>query len=155
MTYLRRSVKYFCALCVLCAGLTALNLLSGHSALSLRQTLLVLLHTPRGPMLLGATAVLAALYPRIGFVSRRVEGNLGQHREQVLRALRSAGFSLRSEEQGVLRFRADTLLRRLALLGEDEIEVSQYGRWIVLGGPRRVVARVEYRLDSYLHTIDS
>ena len=37
------------------------------------------------------------------------------------------------------------------LLGEDEIRVSQYGQWIVLDGIRRGVARVQYRLDSYIH----
>lgn len=37
------------------------------------------------------------------------------------------------------------------LLGEDEIKVSQYGQWIVLDGIRRGVARVQYRLDSYIH----
>lgn len=48
-------------------------------------------------------------------------------------------------------FRADTLLQKLMLLGEDEIRVSQYGQWIVLDGIRRGVARVQYRLDSYIH----
>ena len=37
------------------------------------------------------------------------------------------------------------------MMGEDEIKVSQYGQWIVLDGIRRGVARVQYRLDSYIH----
>ena len=45
---------------------------------------------------------------------------------------------------------ADGPLRKLMLLGEDEIKVSQYGQWIQIDGIRRGVARVEYRLDSYI-----
>ena len=55
-----------------------------------------------------------------------------------------------SEEDGVMTFRADGPLRKLMLLGEDEIKVSQYGQWIQIDGIRRGVARVEYRLDSYI-----
>ena len=95
--------------------------------------------------------MLAAVYPRFGFVVRRVEGDIEENREQILNAFRSAGFSLRSEEDGAMTFRADNFGQKLMLLGEDEIKVSQYGQWIVLDGIRRGVARVQYRLDSYIH----
>ena len=52
--------------------------------------------------------------------------------------------------QGVLIFRAGTLWRRLLMLGEDEIRVSQYGQWIRLEGIRRGVARAAYRLESFI-----
>ncbi len=74
-----------------------------------------------------------------------------ENREQIVNAFKSAGFSLRGE-----RRRGDDIPRRrpaaqeLMLLGEDEIKVSQYGQWIVLDGIRRGVARVQYRLDSYI-----
>ena len=102
-------------------------------------------------MLFTAIVVLAALYPRFGFVERKVEGDVEENRQQIVNAFRSSGFSLRSEEDGVMVFRADTILQKLMLLGEDEIKVSQYGQWIVLDGIRRGVARVQYRLDSYIH----
>ena len=137
--YIVRSLKYFFALCVLCIALMGLMLMTGTSALSLDDTLYVLLHTDRYLMLFAAIVALAAVYPRFGFVVRRVEGDIEENREQILNAFRSAGFSLRSDEDGVM------------LLGEDEIKVSQYGQWIVLDGIRRGVARVQYRLDSYIH----
>ena len=151
MKYFVRSLKYFCALCVLCIVLMGLMLMTGTSALSLDDTLYVMLHTDRYLMLFTAIVVLAALYPRFGFVERKVEGDVEENREQIVNAFRSSGFSLRSEEDGVMVFRADTLLQKLMLLGEDEIRVSQYGQWIVLDGIRRGVARVQYRLDSYIH----
>lgn len=49
-----------------------------------------------------------------------------------------------------MTFRADGFFHRLMLLFEDRIEVSQEGTHIRLDGIRRGVARVEYRLDSYI-----
>lgn len=150
MKYLVRSVKYFCALCVLCIALMGLMLATGTSALSLDDTLYAMLHTDRYLMLFAAIVVLSALYPRFGFVVRKVEGDVELNREQILNAFRAAGFSLRSEEDGVMTFRADNFMQKLMLLGEDEIKVSQYGQWITLDGIRRGVARVQYRLESYI-----
>ena len=48
--YLIRSLKYFVALCVLCASIMALNRMMG-SALDIRQTLYVMFHTTRGMLL--------------------------------------------------------------------------------------------------------
>ena len=150
--YFLRSLKYFVAMCLLCAALMALMLLTGTSALSPAETLHAMLHTPRFLTLLGALVVLAALYPRFGFVRRKGEGDVELDRTQIVNAFKSAGFSLREETDGVLRFRADGFLHRLLLLCEDEIEVSQHEQWILLDGIRRGVARVEYRLDSYIRT---
>ena len=151
MKYFIRSLKYFVALCVICVAILALMLATGTSALTLDQTVYVMFHTSRYATLFAAIVVLAALYPKFGFVMRKVEGDVEENREQIVNAFRSSGFSLRSEEDGVMVFRADTLLQKLMLLGEDEIRVSQYGQWIVLDGIRRGVARVQYRLDSYIH----
>ena len=148
--YLIRSLKYFAALCVLCMAIMALNLTTGMASLSLEETLYVMFHTPRGLLLPAVIVLLAAFYPRFGFIVRRVEGDVEENREQIINAFKSAGFSLRGEEDGVMTFRADGPLRKLMLLGEDEIKVSQYGQWIQIDGIRRGVARVEYRLDSYI-----
>lgn len=150
MKYFIRSLKYFCALCVLCVAIMALNRLAGTSALTFSESLYVMFHTTRGLMLPVVIVVLAAIYPRIGFVVRRVEGDVEEDREQIVNAFRSAGFSLRDEQDGVMVFRADSPLRKLTLLWEDEIRVSQYGQWIEIDGIRRGVARVQYQLETYL-----
>ena len=147
MKYFIRSLKYFVALCVICVAILALMLATGTSALTLDQTVYVMFHTSRYATLFAAIVVLAALYPRFGFVVRKVEGDVEENREQIVNAFKSAGFSLRGDRG---TFRADGPLRKLMLLGEDEIKVSQYGQWIQIDGIRRGVARVEYRLDSYI-----
>ena len=147
--YLIRSAKYFVALCVLLVAIMALNRAMG-STLTIRETFYVMFHTTRGLLLPVVVVVLALCYPRFGFIVRRVEGDTELDREQIDNAFRSAGFSLRREEEGTLFFRADGFVQKLLLLWEDEIRVSQYGQWIELDGIRRGVARVQYRLDSYL-----
>lgn len=127
----------------------ALNRAMG-STLTIRETFYVMFHTTRGLLLPVVVVVLALCYPRFGFIVRRVEGDTELDREQIVNAFRSAGFSLRREEEGTLFFRADGFVQKLLLLWEDEIRVSQYGQWIELDGIRRGVARVQYRLDSYL-----
>ena len=151
--YLIRSLKYFCALCVLCVAIMFLNRITGTARLTVSETLYVMFHTPRGMLLPGAIILLAALYPKFGFVVRQVEGDIAENREQILNAFRSEGFSLRSQTDDAMVFRADNWSKKLLMLGEDEIKVSQYGQWIRIEGIRRGVARVQYRLDSYLDMI--
>lgn len=148
--YFLRSLKYFVAMTAFCLALMALMILSGTSLLTFDETLYLMFHSPRFLALLGALVVLAACYPRFGFVRRKVEGDVETHRTQIVNAFGSAGFSLESEADGVMTFRAEGFLHRLGLLYEDRITVSQYGQWILLDGIRRGVARVAYRLDSYI-----
>lgn len=152
--YLLRSVKYFAALCVLCIVLMGAMLLTGTSQLTPRETLCLLFHSDRFVVLGIAIVALAATYPRFGFMTRRVEGDVERHRTQIETAFRQAGFRLVGEAEDELRFRGDGFLKRLLLLFEDEIRVRQYGQWIELEGIRRGVARVAYRLEGYVEMIE-
>lgn len=149
--YLIRSVKYFIALCVLYLIVMGLMFLTNTSLLTPAETFRALVHSTRGQVLIVAVAVLSALYPRIGFVSRQTVGHLMTDREQVINAFASEGFRPVRESEYEIVFRGDTLLRRLSLLFEDEIRVTQNGEWIVIEGIRRGVARVHFRLESYLN----
>ena len=84
MKYFIRSLKYFVALCVICVAILALMLATGTSALTLDQTVYVMFHTSRYATLFAAIVVLAALYPRFGFVVRKVEGDVEENREQII-----------------------------------------------------------------------
>ena len=153
MKYLVRSLKYFVALCVLCVVLMALMILTGSSNLTAEETIYLMFHSDRFVLLGVAMVVLAAAYPRFGFITRRVEGDVEQHRTQINNALHTAGFRLVKEEDGVLYFRGDGVLKRLSLLFEDEISVRQYGQWIEIEGIRRGVAKAWYLLDSYIEMV--
>ena len=145
MKYLIRSVKYFIALCVLYLIIMALMLLTEAGSV-----LAALVHSTRGQVLIVAVVLLSALYPKFGFIRRQEIGSLRKNREQILNAFVSEGFKPVRESEHEMVFRADSLFKRLTLLFEDEIRVTQTGEWITIEGIRRGVARVYYRLQSYL-----
>lgn len=155
MKYLIRSVKYLCLLVVLYTAIMAAMYYTGTMAQPLAdgfvETLrLQLLGTPRGWTMLAAVVVLAAAYPRFGFGVRRVEGDLERHRIQVVNAMRACGFELVREEGEELFFRGADPVKRLSLLFEDELRVSQYGQWIEIEGIRRAAVKTAWRLEGYL-----
>ena len=146
MKYLIRSVKYFIALCVLYLIIMALMLLTNTSVLTPSETFSALVHSTRGQVLIVAVVLLSALYPKFGFIRRQEIGSL----RKILNAFVSEGFKPVRESEHEMVFRADSLFKRLTLLFEDEIRVTQTGEWITIEGIRRGVARVYYRLQSYL-----
>ncbi len=154
MRYFIRSVKFLIALFVIYLAAVWIMIEAGASMLTMRETLQVLVHTTRGIVLLVAIVAWAAIYPRVGFVSRRVEGDMTDDREKIIRAFISAGYVLKSEDGEQMHFRAAGLFHKLRLLFEDEITVSQYGQWIVLDGIRRSVADVQMRLKTGLNSRD-
>lgn len=150
MKYLNRSVKYFISLCVLTVVLTAALYVTGTAAGSPSDLVHLLFYTPRGWFLIGAVVLLSAIYPRAGYMTVGVEGDTEQHRQQIDDAFRSMGFVPAGEKEGVRFFRAESIVRRLRFRYDDRISVRQNGRWIELEGPRKVVARMEYKLKSAL-----
>lgn len=147
--YIIRSVKYFVALSVLYVALMWLMSATGQTVLTLGDTCAILFGTQRGWLMLGAMVALAAVYPRLSFLTRRVEGDIAENRKQIVAAFEASGYSLVGESDGRLTFRADGL-RKLFLLYEDEVVVEQYGQWICLTGIRRTVVRVSLRLEAYI-----
>ena len=116
MKYLIRSVKYLLALVVLYLAVLMLMTLTRTSLLSPAESLSMLVHSTRGQLLIAAVVVLAALYPRFGFISRRVGGNLRTDREQIVRAFETEGFALRRETPGELVFRGGSLIDRKSVV---------------------------------------
>jgi hypothetical protein len=93
-----------------------------------------------------AVVVLSALYHRMGFMTRRVECDMQEEHDYLLRVFAAAGFTLKEESDGRMVFKADNILSRLVMLFEDEITVEQYGQWVDITGIRRGVAKVVYRM---------
>ena len=78
--YIRRAVGYFIKLIVLVIVLYLLLFVTGTARVSAGYFVGELFATPRGLMLLGALAVLAACYPMFGYVSRRMAADLREDR---------------------------------------------------------------------------
>lgn len=146
MRYLIRAVKYLLAFCVLYLGVVWISIAT-NSALegSVWDYVSATYVTQRGKMLMLAVVALSAAYPSFGFMKRRVKWNMAEQRDRLIEIFAAAGFSLKSEQEGKMIFRANNVLDKLVMLFEDEISVSADGDEIVVEGIRRGVAKVIYR----------
>ena len=146
MKYFVRALKYFAAFCVLYLAIVWLSVMTTKGMdVSAWDYIVANFQTTRGKLLGLAVVVLSAAYPRMGFMTRRVECDMEDERDYLLQVFAASGFTLKEESEGRMVFRADNILSRLFLLFEDEITVEQYGQWIDITGIRRGVARVLYR----------
>ena len=146
MRYFVRALKYFAAFCVLYLAIVWLSVMTTKGMdVSAWDYIVANFQTTRGKLLGLAVVVLSAAYPRMGFMTRRVECDMEDERDYLLQVFAASGFTLKEESEGRMVFRADNILSRLFLLFEDEITVEQYGQWIDITGIRRGVARVLYR----------
>ena len=146
MKYFVRALKYFAAFCVLYLAIVWLSVMTTKGMdVSAWDYIVANFQTTRGKLLGLAVVVLSAVYPRMGFMTRRVVCDMEAERDYLLRVFAAAGFSLKEESEGRMVFRADNIISRLVMLFEDEIIVEQYGQWIDITGIRRGVAKVLYR----------
>ncbi|MBR4995670.1 MAG: hypothetical protein IKY82_06380 [Alistipes sp.] len=147
MKYFVRALKYFIAFCVLYLAVVWLSIMTTKGMdVSMWDYVEATFQTSRGKMLGLAVVVLSAIYPRMGFVTRRVELDMVDERDYLLGRFAVAGFKLVEESEGRMVFRANNILSRLVMLFEDEIVVEQYGQWIDIKGIRRGVAKIAYNL---------
>ncbi|MBQ1253409.1 MAG: hypothetical protein IIY05_03600 [Alistipes sp.] len=147
MRYLFRAVKYFLAFCVLYLGVVWLSVATTKGMdVSVWDYVVATLATQRGQLLVAAVVVLSAAYPWFGFVVRRMKWNMATDADELIAMFAAAGFSLKSQAEGRMVFKATNILDRIVMLFEDEIEVEQQGEEIVVSGIRRGVAKIVYRL---------
>ena len=148
--YIKRSVKFLFALIVLYVAAMWIMSKIGATMLTPREMAMNLFLSTRGLILVAVVLIWAAVYPKVGFVTRRVEADMHEDRERIENAFVRSGYIMTENGDGELKFRAGNVLKRLRLLFEDEITVSQFGQWLVISGIRRSVAEIEMRLNSYM-----
>ena len=119
--------------------------------MSLGELLQMRFAESRGKMLVVAIIVLAALYPRFGFMTSRIEEcSYERDGARIDNAMRHYGFKLIEERGDIKIYGADTILRRLTLMFEDRIEVRAVAGGVELRGIRRAVARIAFQLSAYI-----
>ena len=154
MRYIVKCVKYFVAFCVLYVALVWIATKSSSAGMDINvwDSIMATMQSERGWMLMAAVVVLSAFYPRFGFMTRKVEGDITEDKEQIVKAFALSGFAVCAESEDEIKFRGDNVVKRAMMLFEDEITVSQYGQWVVLSGNRRGVAKAAYRLEMLMQT---
>ncbi len=147
--YLLRSLKYFVTLCVLLVALIWLKITYESLPVTMWEMVKIYFSAWNGWAMAATVVVLSATYPLFGFVTRSIEGDITQNREQILAAMELSGLRLESENNGSMLFRA-TGLQRITLLLEDEVTVVGCGDKITISGHRRTVVRAAIRLEGYI-----
>lgn len=154
MRYLIRSIKYFIYLCVLLAAIVYLMTFSYPEAAGLDfwTMLRVQLFSKEGIWLSVGVVLLAAAYPRFGFISSRIEGcDIERDALRIDNAMVVSGFRLIDESATCRVYRAVGPVQRLLMLFEDRIEVRADEGGVVITGLRRQVVRIAIRLKGYMH----
>lgn len=148
--YIWRAVKYLLKLLIMIA--LALYVLAAFDLLNVQAEMVLqtIFSSWRGVVLLGAVVVFSLAYPKISFGKADVRGDLAAGRESVTEAFRAYRYSLAGEEDGVMVFRADSMIRRLLWQFDDAVKVYQHGDYIRIDGTKKIVPRVELRLNAYL-----
>lgn len=153
MRYLIRSVKYLLLLCALYVALVwAMYLIGAEPQIDPWLQIEAHLASTQGQRMMIVFVALAALYPRFGFMRKRIENYTTERDEERLHnAMIAYGYSLVGERDGIKTFRAKGFVKRLTLLGEDTIEVEAKDGGLEIRGIRRMVARIAYQLEAYIH----
>lgn len=152
MRYLIRAIKYLLLLSALYVALVwAMYLLGAEPQIDPWLQIEAHLRADIGKKMVVVFVILAALYPRFGFMRKRIEGYRPERdKERLQNAMALFGYKLAESHDGVDVYRAEGVLKRLTLLWEDRIEVRTEDGALEMKGIRRMVARIAYQLETYI-----
>lgn len=152
MRYLIRAIKYLLLLSALYVALVwAMYLLGAEPQIDPWLQIEAHLRADIGKKMVVVFVILAALYPRFGFMRKRIEGYRPERdKERLQNAMAVFGYKLAESHDGVEVYRAEGVVKRLTLLWEDRIEVRIEDGALELKGIRRMVARIAYQLETYI-----
>lgn len=152
MRYLIRAIKYLLLLSALYVALVwAMYLLGAEPQIDPWLQIEAHLRADIGKKMVVVFVILAALYPRFGFMRKRIEGYRPERdKERLQNAMVLFGYKLAESHDGVDVYRAEGVVKRLTLLWEDRIEVRIEDGALELKGIRRMVARIAYQLETYI-----
>ncbi len=151
--YFQRSVKYFISLSIIYFLVLYAMSMTSMMVMSPSDALAELFGSNSGLRMVAAMVVLSIAYPFFGFTKRSIDGNVVVHRDTIVDVMVMQGFKLIEEREGKLIFGASNFFRRITLLFEDHIVMTQLdGGKIELSGNRKSVAymifRLEYAIDN-------
>ncbi len=151
MRFFQRSIKYLLSLCVVYTVVLYALSFTEMMVLTRGQTFHAVFSTHRGLVMLIAILALSAAYPFFGFMKRTLKADLSQERDIIVKAFELQHFRVLRDEPGFrITFVAEGFFKRLTMLFEDHILVTQIGDEIEIRGNRKGVAYVVFRLEAAL-----
>lgn len=152
MKYFIRSVKYFIYFSILCTLIVYALVLTGMASGDINEIF------EGGYDAIWKIAVffalVAAVYPKFGFVSRNIETgkDWNEVKDTAVEYLRAARYIPEHEDGDSMTFRFSSMSGRLLKMFEDRITITRTDSGITMDGLRKDVFRMasglEYRLNS-------
>lgn len=153
MTYIRRAVKYFIQVSLLSAVIIGVLMATGYVSKDINVAL------PHGWKsvwwILAIFAVISLSYPFFGYQKRKinVKGDPALAKDGLVESMKSRGYVLADETDGILKFKLSAPLNRAARMWEDTITLSPIlGGWEIEGLTRdlvRVIGSIEYYFRNH------
>lgn len=145
--YALRAVKHFVRMTVLIGALFGVMYATGTLGVAPEELIGM-----RGLILLVALVAISAAYPFYGFMTASARASLVDNRAQIVEALQRGGYTLVAEREGEMFFRATSGLRRLVLLGDDAITITQAERgYVTICGVRKEVENARFRIEGLVN----
>lgn len=152
MRYFVSSVKYLIFLALLLLGISWLMIVYEGHDISVWEYVVWKFSNRDGIVMLVALVVLAALYPRFGYMRKCVPNcSLEDDKLRIHNAMQVYGYRYVGEVDGVVVYRAAGIMQRLVLRFDDRIELRQVGGSVEFYGVRSRVARIIFQLEAYLN----
>lgn len=149
--YIFRALKYIVRMSVILALLLAALWITGTLDTGGSGVLAVLFLSWRGIVLLGLIVIFALMYPNISFTALRVRGDIRADRDRIADAFAAYSYSLVKEEDGKMIFRSQKMVKRILWQFDDAVTVSQNGDNIEIEGLKKIISRVQLRIDAYIN----
>lgn len=147
-TYITRALKYIVRMLVIIGLVITILCLGGYMRADFYDQLFVVW---KDFALAGVLVVFAMMYPNISFGTFRVPGDINANRAQIVDAFAAYSYSLVKEEDGKMIFRSRKMLKRILWQFDDAVTVWQNGDNIEIEGLKKIISRVQLRLDAYIN----
>jgi hypothetical protein len=150
-TYILRALKYILRLFVLLAIVLIAMALTGTLNIEDGRVLEVLFLSNRGLILMALIILLGALYPKMSFMTADVRADMKNDRQTIIDSFAQLGYKLDSESDDTMIFRASKATQRFLMQWDDAVTVkAEEGTYISIEGLKRIVGRIETRLNAML-----
>ncbi len=143
--YFIRAAKYLLRVTFIFVVVFSLMNLTGYSQIT-PSMLSDFLASNETIIMIAVLLVLVLLHPKMGYVKRSFDVDLSTDRERVLNMFAVTGYSLESEDEDKMVFRATGSFNRFVLLNEDAIIIDKKAFPSTIEGNRKSVVRVMFRL---------
>ncbi len=144
--YIIRALKYLVKLAILLALVFFLMRRSDTASGSIIE----IFSTLKGQLFAAAVLIWCIFYPKLEFVRRHSNYDMGTRKAAIIRALNAGGMTLFTEEENRMVFHGSAL-RRLWWLYEDAVTITpSLEGGINIEGPRRFVMEAQQRIPNYV-----